>query len=145
VADALARAGVAPGRVQLEITESAVMGDAAAAAATLRRLKGLGVRLALDDFGTGYSSLAYLRRFPLDALKVDKSFVAGLGADPSDTAIVRAIVDLAHTLGLAVTAEGVETAAQAAELRALGCEHGQGYHFAPPLDPEALGARLAAG
>ena len=140
--------GPAAGGVQLELTESVLLEDVAGAAATLHRLKGLGVALALDDFGTGYSSLRYLKRLPFDALKIDRTFVAGLGREPEDTAIVRAAVALGQALGLAVHAEGVETAAQAAQLRALGCTLGQGYLYAPPLPPDqipALLARQAAG
>ncbi len=130
--------------MQLELTESAVMSDAEANIATLRDLKALGVRLAIDDFGTGYSSLSYLKRFPVDALKIDQSFVVGLGDDAGDAAIVGAVITLAHTLGLRVTAEGVERAAQLACLRGLGCELGQGFYFGEPLPPEAA-ALFAAG
>ncbi len=115
-----------------------MMEAAEAASAILGDLKALGVRLAIDDFGTGYSSLGYLKRFPIDQLKIDRSFVAGLGRDPEDTAIVHAVVRLAHTLGLEVTAEGIETAAQLEALRATGCEHGQGYYFARPLPAGAV-------
>jgi CheY-like chemotaxis protein len=106
----------------------------------LRQLKALGVRISIDDFGTGFSSLAYLRRFPLDELKVDKSFVDGLGRDPGATAIVAAVMGMAHALDLTVVAEGVETEAQAAALRNLGCDQAQGYLYARPqsardLDP----------
>jgi diguanylate cyclase (GGDEF)-like protein/PAS domain S-box-containing protein len=138
VAEALAGAGIAPDRLCLEITESALMEDAEATLATLRSLKDLGVGLAVDDFGTGYSSLSYLRRFPVDFIKVDRSFVDGLGHDPEDTAIVAAVVGLAHSLGLVPVAEGIETAGQLAELRRLGCELGQGHLFAPPVPGEEL-------
>ena len=107
------------------------------------RCRALGVRLAIDDFGTGYSSLAYLQRFPVDALKIDRSFVAGLGRAPEDSAIVRGDGRAGAALGLAVVAEGVETAAQAAELRALGCDLGQGYLHAPPPPPDQVAALLA--
>jgi EAL domain-containing protein (putative c-di-GMP-specific phosphodiesterase class I) len=143
VAQILRETGLAAGSLKLEITESVVMEDADANTITLRRLEALGVRLEIDDFGTGYSSLGYLKRFPVDVLKIDRSFVAGLGRDPEDTAIVRAVISLAHTLGLAVTAEGVETAEQLAHLREMGCELGQGYLFSEPLPSAAAGALLA--
>jgi diguanylate cyclase (GGDEF)-like protein/PAS domain S-box-containing protein len=132
-----------PARLQLELTEGVVMEDAPATIAALHALKELEVQLAIDDFGTGYSSLSYLRRFPVDTLKIDRSFVAGLGHSPADTAIVRTVVTLGHTLGLRLIAEGVETAAQAAQLRELGCELGQGYHFAEPLTGEEADLLLA--
>ncbi|MCB1259279.1 MAG: PAS domain S-box protein [Acidimicrobiales bacterium] len=130
--------GMPPARLELEITESVLMDDVEASEETLHRLRGLGVRIAVDDFGTGYSSLSYLRRFPVDRLKVDRSFVRGLGEDPSDSAIVTAIVTLAHTLGLDALAEGVETTVQLEELRTLGCDHAQGFWFAKPLGSEDL-------
>jgi diguanylate cyclase (GGDEF)-like protein len=140
VAEALRETGLPPGCLSLEITESMMMEAAEATNAILRDLKAIGVRLAIDDFGTGYSSLGYLKRFPVDTLKIDRTFVAGLGRDPEDSAIVHAVIRLAHTLGLAVTAEGVETAAQRDELRATGCELGQGYYFAKPLPADAVEA-----
>jgi diguanylate cyclase (GGDEF)-like protein/PAS domain S-box-containing protein len=145
VARVLARTGFEPRRLQLEITESVIMNDAPATLVTLRALKELGVQLAIDDFGTGYSSLSYLKRFPVDVLKIDRTFVTGLGHDAEDTAIVQAIITLANTLGLHVTAEGVESAAQLAQLQALGCQLGQGYYFAKPLSCERVGALLANG
>ncbi len=145
VAAILDRHALPPGSLELEITESVVMADAAAATTTLQRLKNLGVGLAIDDFGTGYSSLAYLKRFPVDILKIDRAFVVGLGRDPRDTALVGAMVTLARALGLGVVAEGVETADQAARLRDLGCDLGQGYHFARPLPPDEAWALLGAG
>jgi len=145
VARALAETGLPPGDLQLEITEGAAMADAAATVVILQELKDLGVRLALDDFGTGHSSLAYLKRFPVDALKVDKAFVTGLGRDPEDAAIVGAIVTLARALGLGVTAEGVETVAQAAVLGGLGCDTGQGYLFARPLPAEEVAGLVGHG
>jgi EAL domain-containing protein (putative c-di-GMP-specific phosphodiesterase class I) len=128
----LQETGLDPALLKLEITESAVMADAETAIATLRRLKALGVGLAIDDFGTGYSSLNYLRHFPVDALKIDRAFVAGLGRDDGDAAIVAAVIGLAHTLGLRVVAEGIETTEQVGLLRAMGCEEGQGYRFGRP-------------
>ena len=110
----------------------------------LRRLKELGVRLSLDDFGTGYSSLAYLRQFPIDALKIDKSFVDQIGNGPDGSAIVDAVIALSHRLGLSVVAEGVETGAQQAHLRAQGCDELQGYGLARPMPAEAFEALCAA-
>jgi diguanylate cyclase (GGDEF)-like protein/PAS domain S-box-containing protein len=130
--------GIDPSRLDLEITESVLMDDVEMSAATLQRLKALGVRLVVDDFGTGYSSLSYLRQFPVDAMKVDQSFVYGLGTDPGDSAIVAAIVSLAHTLGLQAVAEGVETPQQLVELRALACDYAQGFYMARPLTGDAL-------
>jgi predicted signal transduction protein with EAL and GGDEF domain len=142
VAEALRASGLPPRLLALELTEGAMVADADEAVALLRQLKGLGVGLAIDDFGTGYSSLAYLQRLPVDRLKVDRRFVAGLGRDAGDAAIVEAVVGLARTLGLGVVAEGVETAEQAARLRELGCGLGQGFYFGRPQSAEALGALL---
>jgi diguanylate cyclase (GGDEF)-like protein len=139
----MAEAGVDPARLCVEVTESMVMHDTDLAIAILRRLKSLGMRISIDDFGTGFSSLAYLRRFPLDELKIDKSFVDGLGTDPDATAIVAAVMGMAHALGLRVVAEGVETADQLARLRTLGCDEIQGYYFARPGTPDALDSLLA--
>jgi len=127
------RAGLDPSTLILEITESVVMKDAESAIAMLQALKAIGFRLAIDDFGTGYSSLAYLKRFPVDTLKIDRSFVSGLGHDTQDTAIVRSVVALAKSLDLSVTAEGIETPTQQAHLTRLGCERGQGYLFSKPV------------
>jgi diguanylate cyclase (GGDEF)-like protein len=143
IAAILAESGLAPERLQLEITESVLMDDARATILALESLNALNVRLAIDDFGTGYSSLAYLKRFPLDTLKIDRLFIDKLDSDGEDAAIVRAIVTLAHTLGLTVVAEGIEREAQIPFLVALGCEEGQGYYFARPLPPAALDALLA--
>jgi diguanylate cyclase (GGDEF)-like protein len=144
VAGALAASGLAPGRLTLEITESVLMHDTAATLAVLHALKALGVRLAVDDFGTGYSSLRYLQQFPVDVLKIDKSFVDGVATAPHDAALARTIVTLGELLELRTVAEGVETAAQAERLRAMGCAYGQGYLFARPLDGAALEALLRA-
>jgi diguanylate cyclase (GGDEF)-like protein/PAS domain S-box-containing protein len=144
IASVLKSTAIEPGRLGLEITESVVMRDPEASTTALRALKDLGVRLAVDDFGTGYSSLAYLRRFPVDLLKVDQAFVDGLGRDPEDSAIVAAVVSLAHTLGMKAIAEGVETAEQLHELRALGCDMAQGFYMARPLAPADLDDLLAA-
>jgi diguanylate cyclase len=119
--------GLEPSTLELEITESVVMQDAEATDATLHALKAIGVRLAIDDFGTGYSSLSYLKRFPVDTLKIDRSFVDGLGHDSQDTAIVHSVAALARALDLSVTGEGVETQAQHTLLRQLGCQHSQGF------------------
>ncbi|HEX2039797.1 MAG TPA: EAL domain-containing protein [Acidimicrobiales bacterium] len=143
VGSLLAAHGLPPRALSLEITESVLMDDAESARRTLGELKSLGVYLAVDDFGTGYSSLAYLKRFPVDALKVDKSFVDGLGREGEDGAIVRAIVTLAQTLGLDTVAEGVETAEQVERLVELGCVFAQGYHFARPMPAEQLDRWLA--
>jgi EAL domain-containing protein (putative c-di-GMP-specific phosphodiesterase class I) len=132
------RTGVLPANLCFEITESVLMADADAAIAVIERIRALGVQLAIDDFGTGYSSLGYLKRFPVDIVKIDRAFVAGLGTDAGDTAIVSAVVGLGHALGLRVVAEGVETQEQLAELVALGCDEAQGYFFAPPQPVQDL-------
>jgi EAL domain-containing protein (putative c-di-GMP-specific phosphodiesterase class I) len=131
---ALAASGLPPERLTLEVTESAVIADPGRAVEKLARLKALGVRLALDDFGVGESSLSQLRALkPIDTLKIDKSFVDGVASDSEDFAIVRAVVELARSLGMRTVGEGIEEPAQAAALRELGCTVGQGYHFARPL------------
>jgi diguanylate cyclase (GGDEF)-like protein len=140
---ALTEAGLNPKRLVLEITETVLMQDREAAAATLWQLKALGVRIAIDDFGTGYSSLAYLRRFPIDILKIAREFVDGLGRDENDDVITRAIVELAGTLGLQTIAEGIETSDQQNFVTALGCDIGQGYLFSRPIDAEEAVAMLA--
>jgi diguanylate cyclase (GGDEF)-like protein/PAS domain S-box-containing protein len=133
---------LAPGSLVLEITESMLMGDAEHNADVLGDLKDLGVGIAVDDFGTGYSNLAYLKRFPVDLLKVDKAFVDGMEDNPDDTAIVKAITDLARAMGMRTVAEGIETTGQSGRLRALGCEFGQGYFFSEPLSADEAGALL---
>jgi EAL domain-containing protein (putative c-di-GMP-specific phosphodiesterase class I) len=142
---AVREAGLEPRALKLEITESTVMQDPDGAASTLRELKALGFELAIDDFGTGYSSLSYLKRFPVDTLKIDRSFVDGLGMDAQDAAIVRSVVELAQALDVTVTGEGIVTAMQESELRSLGCDGGQGYLFARPLPAEALQDLLTGG
>ena len=142
VEQVLAESGLDPACLELEITESTVMHDSEAAIGTLRALKRLGVALSVDDFGTGYSSLSYLKLFPIDVLKIDRSFVRDVTADPDDAAIVRAIVTLAHSLGLTVVAEGVEETAQAAFLRHVKCDELQGYYFSRPLPAEAVESLL---
>ena len=129
----IARSGIAPGSLNLEITESAIMEDAQIVTNRLLELRKLGVKLGLDDFGTGYSSLSYLHRFPLDTLKIDRSFVARLLEDGENREIVRTIVTLGKNLGMDVVAEGAEEAQQLSDLRGLNCQHGQGYFFARPL------------
>ncbi len=137
-----AGAGLDPALLCLEITESVLMEDADSIGEALDRLKRLGVRLAVDDFGTGYSTLLYLRRFPVDLLKIDRSFVAGLGRSSADTAIVAGVVGLAHGLGLVAVAEGVETAEQAGALQEMGCGLAQGHRWSPALPAERLEAWL---
>jgi EAL domain-containing protein (putative c-di-GMP-specific phosphodiesterase class I) len=136
----LARTGMPAHRLELEITESQLMDNAHAAEQQLAALKSLGVQLSIDDFGTGYSSLAYLKRFDIDRLKVDKSFVHDMLSNPADMAITRAIIALGHTLGLKIVAEGVEDLATAQVLSALDCEELQGYHFSRPLPADQLEA-----
>ena len=141
VADIMGRHGLAPGSLALEITESVLMEEAHAPVTVLASLREYGLRLMLDDFGTGYSSLSYLRRFPLDVLKIDRSFIAGLGRDDEDSAIVAAIVQMARTLGLTVVAEGVERPEQLERLRELNCDRAQGRLIAEPM-PAAQVERL---
>ena len=151
VSGALAESGLDPRYLELELTESSVMKDAARAVATLRELKGMGVSVAVDDFGSGYSSLSHLKHLPIDVLKIDKSFVRDMTEDPNDAAIVMAVVTLAHSLGLKVVAEGVETEEQLRFLRLLRCDAVQGYLLSRPLpagDFERLlreGGRAGAG
>jgi predicted signal transduction protein with EAL and GGDEF domain/ActR/RegA family two-component response regulator len=145
VAAALQSSGLEPSSLYVEVTESAVMRDVRAAVAALDAIKAMGVRISVDDFGTGYSSLAYLKRLPADELKVDKSFVDGLGTDPDDTAIVAAVVASAHALGLCVVAEGVETAENVTSLVTLGCELAQGFHYSRPVPADAVDSMLGAG
>jgi EAL domain-containing protein (putative c-di-GMP-specific phosphodiesterase class I) len=128
----------------LDITETVYVEALAGNTAALDHLRGLGVRIALDDFGTGFSSLSYLKRLPADAIKIDGSFVKGLGEDAKDTAIVRMMIELAHTLGEEVVAEGVESEEQARQLRESGCDMAQGFHFAEPLPPEEVSKFLNA-
>jgi EAL domain-containing protein (putative c-di-GMP-specific phosphodiesterase class I) len=143
VAEVLRETGLEQRHLELEITESTVMDDAQSTISTLRELRDLGVRLSIDDFGTGYSSLSYLKRFPIDFLKIDRSFVDGLSKDPEDAVIVSGIITLAHTLGMQVIAEGVESAEQLAQLRGLGCDLAQGNYFSEHLPAEAVSALLA--
>jgi diguanylate cyclase (GGDEF)-like protein len=153
VAGALQRVGATPSSLSLEITESTLMEHAEGTMVALHALKDLGVRLAIDDFGTGYSSLTYLKRFPIDVIKVDKSFVDGLGKDAGDEAIVATVVELAHTLGMQAVAEGVETDVQLGRLRELHCDAAQGFLFSRPVpaadvvfsDPDVVDLRQVTG
>jgi diguanylate cyclase (GGDEF)-like protein/PAS domain S-box-containing protein len=145
VAEVLTRTGLDPVNLRLEITESVLVEESARATETLQALSELGVRLVLDDFGTGYSSLAYLNRFPLDALKIDRSFIDGLGIERERTAIVEAVIGMARALSLDAIAEGVESESQLAELRRLGCDFAQGHLFSRPLAPENVTKLLRDG
>ena len=142
IAQILHQTGMIASRLKLEITEGLIMRDVDRTIVMLDKLKDLGITLAVDDFGTGYSSLAYLKRLPLDVLKIDQSFIRGMGKNQEDTAIVQAIMSMAKSLNLLVTGEGIETAEQAAALHALSCDRGQGYFYARPLDGECLTALL---
>ncbi|MFM0627886.1 putative bifunctional diguanylate cyclase/phosphodiesterase [Paraburkholderia xenovorans] len=138
IREALADAALDPSYLEVEITEGVLLGDTEQAVQTLFALRDLGVEVAVDDFGTGYSSLAYLTRFPLNRLKIDRSFVMRMSTDPQCAALVGAIIAMAHALKLRVTAEGVETAEQAAQLEALGCDEAQGFWFSRPITVAAL-------
>jgi EAL domain-containing protein (putative c-di-GMP-specific phosphodiesterase class I) len=135
----LRESGVNPGAVCLELTENALMQNAVSATAALKALRRLGMHISIDDFGTGYSSLSYLKRFPVSALKIDRSFIDGLGQDREDTSIVEAIVTLAHALGLTAVAEGLETPTQLDALRVIGCDYAQGFLLGRPLPPDVIG------
>jgi diguanylate cyclase (GGDEF)-like protein/PAS domain S-box-containing protein len=141
----LNQTGVDPALIVLEITESTLMRDVKEASRRLDALKNLGVRLALDDFGTGYSSLSYLKRFSMDVLKIDQSFVQGLSAGPEESALARAIVQIGRTLKMQTVAEGIETEDQMQRLRGLGCELGQGFHLCRPVLPDEIGLMLREG
>ncbi len=145
VSAALRGSGLDPACLALELTESAMVDDSEVLTEVLHALEAVGVRLVLDDFGTGYSSLAYLTRLPLDALKVDRSFIRGLGTDPRDTAVTEAIVAMAHALSLEVVGEGAETGLQVAELSRLGCDLVQGYYFSPPVPATVITRMLERG
>ena len=142
VASALEDSGLPPGSLVLEITESLVMQNAELAITRLHELKALGVRLAIDDFGTGYSALSYLRRFPVDILKIDKSFVDGVGQAGKERELAQSIIDLGQTLSLEVVAEGVERAEQLGWLKSRNCDTAQGFFFAHPLNADAVSALL---
>jgi EAL domain-containing protein (putative c-di-GMP-specific phosphodiesterase class I) len=145
IRDALADAGLAPSALELEITESIAMSRIDVVERLLVGIRELGVELSIDDFGTGYSSLAYLKRFPVQCLKIDRAFVRDLGRDADSAAIVRSIVALGHGLQMRIIAEGVETDIQLAMLRELGCDECQGYLFARPVDAAAVPAVLTRG
>src|SRR5205807_3729965 len=140
VAQVLSASGFEPGQLVLEITESVLMEDIEITGVRLGQLRKLGVRIAIDDFGTGYSSLSYLRQFPVDILKVDKSFIDGVAQGPHESALARAVIKLAATLNLDAVAEGVTSQRQYAQLRRLRCRFGQGYFFSPPAPPDGVGA-----
>jgi EAL domain-containing protein (putative c-di-GMP-specific phosphodiesterase class I) len=142
VAAAIRDTGIDPDCVWLEITESALMTDTKTALVALRALRGIGVHLTVDDFGTGYSSLTYLQRFPVEGLKIDRSFVDGLGIEPNDTTIVDTLIRLGHSLGLSVVAEGLETPLQLQHLRRLGCDNAQGFLFGRPMPADTLDENL---
>ena len=145
VLDALAGSGLEPASLTLEITESALMHDPGSVVRRLHAIKKLGVRISIDDFGTGYSSLAYVRRFPVDQLKIDRSFISGDGDSRRSATLVQMLVALGKKLGLETLAEGIETSGQLAELRTLGCESGQGFLFSRPLEADAVIKFVSAG
>ncbi|PTT73599.1 bifunctional diguanylate cyclase/phosphodiesterase, partial [Pseudomonas sp. HMWF010] len=145
VAGLLIETGASPRNIELEITEGALLGDDETTHLTIERLRAMGFSLALDDFGTGYSSLSYLRRYPIDKIKIDRSFITPLGDDAEASALVASIVGLASALNLAVIAEGVETDQQRRQLQSMGCADAQGYLFSAAIAPEAVDAILSAG
>ena len=136
--NALAASGLAANRLELEVTESVVVEDSDTTKTLLHTLRSLGVSIAMDDFGTGYSSLSYLLKFPFDKIKIDKSFVDGIGGSPGPEAILRAVIDIAKSLGIQTVAEGVETHDQYRWLAARGCDQVQGYLFSPPRPASAV-------
>jgi diguanylate cyclase (GGDEF)-like protein len=144
IATILRETALDPRRLQLEISEAVLMRDDPRTFDRLEALRAVGVRLAIDDFGTGYASLSYLKRLPVDCLKIDRSLVKGVGYETEDTAIIRAVATLARSLGITVTAEGVETHAQLVQLREVGCDQGQGYFFARPVSADRVPELLAS-
>jgi len=144
VAAALAESGLAPGRLELEVTETVLIRDDEEALTILQQLRELGVRIALDDFGTGYSSLSYLHRFPFDKIKIDRSFISDIGEPEDSSPIVQAVVHMAAARRMATTAEGVETEAQREVLRQLGCSQMQGWLFSPAVPAAKLKQLLSA-
>jgi EAL domain-containing protein (putative c-di-GMP-specific phosphodiesterase class I) len=145
VEKALAASGLNPDTLHLEIPEGYAMQDLDRTVGTLRALRSVGVHISIDGFGAGFSSLAHLRRLPVDALKIDLSFVRGATTDPDDASVVTAVIAVAHSLGLRVVALGVETEAQVALLRSLGCDEVQGYLWSPPVPPDRCERMLAEG
>jgi EAL domain-containing protein (putative c-di-GMP-specific phosphodiesterase class I)/CheY-like chemotaxis protein len=139
---AIRRHKICPASLQLELTESMLMEDPEESVIRLQDMKRFGVRLSIDDFGTGYSSLAYLSRYPMDELKIDRSFVVGIVTDPASASISRSVIDLAHRMQLSVVAEGVETAEQMGYLRKNRCDEMQGFYFSPPVTAEQFGEML---
>jgi EAL domain-containing protein (putative c-di-GMP-specific phosphodiesterase class I) len=139
----LGETGLEGSCLTLDVTETVYVRTLEGNTRVLDRLRAMGVKISIDDFGMGYSSLSYLKKLPADALKIDKSFVRGLGDDIEDTAIVRMIIELAHTLGMEVVAEGVEDEKQVALLEEMGCDFAQGFHFSKPLPPRAATESLA--
>jgi EAL domain-containing protein (putative c-di-GMP-specific phosphodiesterase class I) len=144
IEDTLAETGIEPGCLEIELTEGVMFENSETALANLRYLNRLGVHFSLDDFGTGYSSLAYVKRLPVHRLKIDQSFVHRLGKDGQDEAIVRAIIDLGHSLNLKITAEGVETSVQLERLEQLNCDEAQGDLISPPLPADAFQVLFAS-
>ncbi|HHY51462.1 MAG TPA: EAL domain-containing protein, partial [Alphaproteobacteria bacterium] len=142
---ALAAARLDPTRLELEVTESLLLADTELTLQTLYGLRELGVRISMDDFGTGYSSLSYLRSFPFDKIKIDRSFMSGLGPREDSHAIIKAVIGLGQSLGMATTAEGIETEEQLAVVRAQGCNEVQGFLFSPPLPASGVAALLGLG
>jgi EAL domain-containing protein (putative c-di-GMP-specific phosphodiesterase class I) len=142
IKEALGVTGLDPTTLVIEITESTLMRDADATVRRLREIKDLGVQVAIDDFGTGYSSLAYLRQFPVDALKIDRSFIAAMADSPESGALIHTLVELGRTLGLETLAEGIEDNDQLAKLQAEQCDRGQGFLFSKPIEAEAIEAFL---
>jgi EAL domain-containing protein (putative c-di-GMP-specific phosphodiesterase class I) len=144
VSDVLRASGLAPASLMLELTESGMLDDIEPMVEQLGRLRALGLQIAIDDFGTGYSSLSYLRRLPIDVLKIDRSFVEGIGDARQALALARTIIDLANVLDLQTVAEGIELLDQRTQLTSLGCDLGQGFHFARPIDVPGIDRLLAA-
>jgi EAL domain-containing protein (putative c-di-GMP-specific phosphodiesterase class I) len=140
----LADTGLDGSYLKLELTESMLVDNIQNTVDTLLQLKAMDIKLSIDDFGTGYSSLSYLHRFPIDTLKIDRSFINKIGSNPEECAVVKTIITLAHTLGVEAIAEGVETSEQSANLQAWGCEFGQGYFFAKALNCSAIEVMLSA-